>query len=199
MAKEEKDDLAAVRILVDALSSFENSERQRIIRWACEKLGVPYDVGTSHLITSPIKNLAGVGELTTEGGARKSVLDIKSFIEGKDPQNDKQLAAVVAYYYAFEAPEPLRKTSINFQDLIEACRLSQKKRPTNAGQTLINAAHSGYLDKAEETGSYKLNAVGENLVAMTLPGGQTKRASRRVKKALSQKKAVKNILSKKRR
>jgi hypothetical protein len=36
-------------------------------------------------------------------------------------------------------------------------------------QTLINAHGAGLLDTAER-GAYAINSVGENLVAMTLPG-----------------------------
>ena len=36
--------------------------------------------------------------------------------------------------------------------------------------TLNNAKNQGYLDSAER-GAFQINSVGENLVAMTLPGG----------------------------
>src|SRR3989344_4119686 len=179
MAKEGKDDLEAVRKLVDALSDFDNTEQERIIRWACEKLGLPSAVGISR--TLPPKP-GVVADFSSTGAidSRRPARDIKAFIEEKSPKNDRQLAAVVAYYYAFEAPESNRKASIGSTDLVEACRLAQKHRPKTPGQTLINAAHSGLLDKADETGKYKLNAVGENLVAMALPGGaEGRRSSKR--------------------
>jgi hypothetical protein len=53
--------------------------------------------------------------------------------------------------------------------------------------TLNNAVALGYFDRAGR-GAFKLNAVGENLVAMTLPGGETsKRRSRSKKKNKSTK------------
>jgi len=42
---------------------------------------------------------------------------------------------------------------------------------TNPTSTLNNALRSGYLDKGSKRGTFRINAVGENLVAMTLPGG----------------------------
>jgi hypothetical protein len=36
--------------------------------------------------------------------------------------------------------------------------------------TLQNARTLGLLDKAEDPGAFSINTVGENLVAMTLPG-----------------------------
>lgn len=158
------DDLEAVRILIDTLESFTPDDRDRIIRWAREKLGMPSapEGHTSSRLPSP--------GLSFDGPAR-GVKDIKTFLTEKSPHSDRQLAAAVAYFYAFEASGADRKDSIGSQDLIEACRRAGRRRPTNAGQTLRNAAHAGYLDKAAASGHYKLNAVGENLVAMVLPAG----------------------------
>ena len=164
-----KDDLGAVRVLVEILGPFEKDEQERIIRWAREKLGLTAITSSQPVLPSTNPVIVSDSKETTKTS------NIKSFVDGKDPKNDKQFASVVAYYYAFESPESQRKASIDSKDLIEACRLTQRKRPINAGQTLINAAHSGFLDKAEEAGRYKLNPVGENLVAMTLPSGEEKR------------------------
>jgi len=78
-------------------------------------------------------------------------------------------AATVAYYYRFQAPEPQRKTAVTANDLQEACRLADRDRLVKPAQTLINAHGQGLLDKAGERGSYAINTVGENLVAMALP------------------------------
>lgn len=185
-AKDTKDDFEAVRTLVEALTPFDENDQERIIRWAREKLGLAAGPSLSTLPPKP----AAVAEFspTPDTANRRSARDIKSFIAEKDPKNDKQLAAVVAYFYAFEAPESQRKASITASDVVEACRLANKHRPSRPAQTLINAAHSGLLDKAEETGAYKLNAVGENLVAMALPGGSE---GRRVIKRPTGKKKLK--------
>ena len=191
--EDKKDDLEAVRILVDALTPFDNTERARIIRWASEKLGVSYDVLVSRPSVTQSKPICASEIVLSETEEKKPLRDIKTFVNEKDPKSDQQLAAVVAYYYAFEVPTEQKKYSINSKDLIDACRLAQRKRPTNAIQTLINTAYSGYLDKAEDAGKYKLNAVGENLVAMTLPGGvSAKRAFPKGKQNSKKKGSKKN-------
>ncbi len=167
MSKDELDDFQAVRILVEALGPFPGEDRERIIRWAREKLGMP----TGHSIGGkapppPAPPPGGIND------PQVKPKDIKSFLQEKSPKSDQQLAAAVAYYFAFEANSSERKDAINFQDLIDACRKAGLRRPTNAGQTLRNSAHAGYLDKADEAGYYKLNSVGENLVAMVLSGGE---------------------------
>ena len=166
------DDLDAVRTLVDTLSPFEMEEQQRIIRWACEKLGItnvmPIGVGSGLQPSTiqpetPPKSIHSPGHTVTP-------LDIKSFVNSKKPSNDMQFATTVAYYFAFEASEAQRKESISSEDLQEACRKVGRERLQNPGQTLRNAHHNGLLDKAGDRGVYKINTVGENLVAVTLPG-----------------------------
>jgi hypothetical protein len=87
----------------------------------------------------------------------------------KHPKSDNQMAAVVAYYYHFEAPAADRKDSIGKGELIDACRKSDRNRPARPEQVLVNTYHAGLLDKAGPAGQYRLNSVGENLVAMVLP------------------------------
>ena len=102
----------------------------------------------------------------------------------QNSKSDNQFAAAVAYYYKFEAPADQRKDAINAEDLVDACRKAQRKRPNKPGQVLVNALHQGLLDKAER-GQYRINSVGENLVAMVLPsqdGGPTKRPMKKARK-----------------
>jgi hypothetical protein len=80
-----------------------------------------------------------------------------------------QFAATVAYYYRFEAPPANRGETINGDTLQEAARLAGRTRLSNPAQTLRNAKNLGYLDGGSP-GEFAINSVGENLVAMTLPG-----------------------------
>ncbi|HEB54835.1 MAG TPA: hypothetical protein ENI98_00745 [Gammaproteobacteria bacterium] len=186
------DDFEAVRVVVQTLEPFDSKDRERIIRWAREKLGM--HAGEVRQ-AAPVGTPPPTGEAQTETEAFgvpshvRSGKDIKTFVSEKSPSSDRQLAATVAYYYAFEAPETDQKDSIDKDDLIDACRKAGVRRPTNPGQTLRNAAHAGYLDRAD-TGKYRLNSVGENLVAMVLPesGGAPK--PKKKKKAAAKKKKV---------
>jgi len=176
-----KDDLEAVREVAATLEQFSNEERERIIRWAREKVGM----SVSESSVSPTTGRVGASpapaspSASQTGGAR----DIRSFIQEKDPKNDSQLAVVVAYYYQFVAPQDQRRDSITSADLVEACRQSDRARPLRPAQTLVNAYGQGLLNRGEQ-GHYSLNPVGENLVAMVLPDesgatGARRTASRR--------------------
>ena len=171
------DDLEAVRLLADTLQPFPSEDRERIIRWAREKLGM---VSTALNVTKSVPLLEpperpAIPVETTAGGT-----DIKSFVTQKAPKSDVHFAATVAYYHQFMAPAGQRKDSITKEDLVEACRQVPRKRPKRPAQVLVNAYQDGVLDRGR-TGHYKLNSVGENLVAMALPG--TAEAGKRPKKA----------------
>jgi hypothetical protein len=164
MAKTAPDDYEAVRNVVETLQSFDPKDQERILRWAREKLG---------LAAAPKEAAAPTGYASSHGDDKPSTvekpMDIKRFVDLKKPLSDSQFAATVAYYYRFEAPEPQRKPSITAADLVEACRRTGRERIKHAAQTLVNAHTQGYMDKGAERGTYVVNTVGENLVALALP------------------------------
>jgi hypothetical protein len=182
------DDLDAVRTMADTLKSFEAKEQERIIRWVREKLGL-----SEPSKTSDEKKDDNESEKDKE---RVGAIDIKTFVTQKNPSSDTQLAATIAYYYALAAPLAQRKDSISADDLRSSCRLiygtSRIKYPA---QTLVNAHNAGLLDKAGG-GLYKINTVGENLVAMTLPSSTS---TKRPVKKISTKPKVKRAKANKRK
>jgi hypothetical protein len=190
------DDLEAVRLIVEALKDFDNADQERIIRWAREKVGLP---AGSVAILPP-----GSGALRGEDVRMPPVAglvpneDIRSFITAKNPQSDTHLAAAVAYYYRFKASADQQKENITADDLQNACRMADRGRLTNPGQTLINAHHTGLLNKAGR-GSYSINAVGENLVAMALPDGGGSKKPTKAKLKGAKKKAKKKTTKRKSR
>lgn len=156
---ETKDDLEAVRTIITTLEKFDVNDQERIIRWAREKLGLSVAPQT-------LANQSGQVQPSNQSHIKK---DLKSFILEKNPTSDMQFAATVAYYYKFDSPDSEKKEAIDSQTLQDAARLAGRKRLSDPGQTLINASFNGMLDKTGEKGLYKINTVGENLVAMTLP------------------------------
>ena len=191
-----KDDLEAVRILTETLEPFEKKDRERIVRWALEKLGTP--VSTLKEISPPLPSSPPPSDNSQETPIQpeRGKTDIKSFVNSKNPGSAVQLAAVVAYYYHFEAPPELRKESINKEDLVVATREAGRRRQQRPEQVLVNAYHAGFLERTGESGQYKLNPVGENLVAMTLPETKGDGAKKSTKKLSG---AAKKRVSRKRR
>lgn len=177
------DEFDAIRTVVQTLEQFSPDQQKRMLRWTQEKLGLP----ATSPVTAPATPILATstdsaGPAPAKGGTTHGAsTDIKTFMEQKAPKSDNQFAAAVAYYYRFEAPETQRKETINKDDLVEACRMVQRKRPGKPAQVLINTLAQGLLDKTER-GQYRINSVGENLVAMVLPnqdGGNAVRAVKR--------------------
>jgi hypothetical protein len=172
------DEFDVLRSIVDQLKGLGTDDQRRVIKWACEKLGIDSPLGPSPTAqhSSHAPATGGVHHHTQMTGA-----NIKSFVEEKNPLSDMHFATVVAYYNRFMAPQ--KKEAIGAEDLQEATCLAGRPRLQNPGQTMINASASGLLDKVGR-GQYRVNAVGENLVALVLPGdGKTTPATTRKPKA----------------
>ena len=166
----------AAKLIVETLKDLDKAHQERALRFASESLGLtPALQPQTSVITG--QGAQPLGPRPMQVGSAHAT-DIKQFTASKAPKTDQQFAAVVAYYYRFEAPEPGKKESIAAEDLIEAARLAGRRRPNNASFTLNNAKNAGYLDNAER-GKFRISTVGENLVAVTLPGTDAAGANNR--------------------
>ncbi len=113
---------------------------------------------------------------------------IKDLKEQKQPRSANEMAALVAYYLSHEAPANERKQAITTKDIETYFKIADFRLPSKPQFTLINAKASGYFE-ALGNGEYKLNPVGYNLVAHSMPKVE-KRASQR--KAKGVRKAIKS-------
>lgn len=157
----------AAKAIVDVLHKLDKTSQTLAMRFAAETLGLQAMLQLQRP-PSPASQSLPASTPPGGGGATHST-DIKQFTAVKAPKSDQQFAAVVAYFYRFEAPESEQKESIDGETLTEAARLAGRRRPRKAIFTLNNAKNSGYLD-AVGSGKFRINSVGENLVAMALPG-----------------------------
>ena len=149
------DDLEAIRLVIQALEPFDSKDRERIIRWAEEKLGMsaaPAITSSGPIATSASARTTLNTTSALAPAASAAQKDLRSFVTAKSPKSDNQLAAVVAYFYHFEAPPELRKDSIGKDELIDACRQSGRNRPARPAQVLVNTFHAGLLDRSGEAG-----------------------------------------------
>jgi hypothetical protein len=179
------EDFDIAKAIVEKLKDVAPEQQERILRWVFEILGLKLQARDSIQSASPSQQ---VPALAATAVTTAPISDIKQFIASKLPKSDQQYATAVAYYYQFEAPESKRRETINPEILQESTRLSGRARLANAAVILRNAKNQGYLD-AVGGGEYKINHVGENLVAMTLGanGNGTKTAKPKAKKAKSKK------------
>lgn len=166
----EIEDFDTAKSIFEKLKDVPAERRKRILSWVAEGLGItlqaPHPAVSAPTFTPTVP---ATPPAPATHAPLPSVTDIKTFVATKAPKSDVQFAATVAYYYRFEAPPANRRDTIDGDALQEAARLAGRARLSNPPQTLRNAKNLGYLDGGSP-GEFGINSVGENLVAMTLPG-----------------------------
>jgi hypothetical protein len=197
MSQQAANEFDAAKAIVDALKGLDKQQQERAIRFASESAGLQGLASRSTEIPASGSSATITPDKTLASTPNRQV-DIRRFVESKSPKTDQQFAAVVGYFYQFEAPIDQRKTAISAADLNTAARLVGRKRPANAAYTLANAKNAGYFDPAGK-GMVRINSVGENLVAITLPEtaskgepASAKSGKKKLKKKASQKPAAKH-------
>jgi hypothetical protein len=188
-----KSDFMAAEEIKTILHGRDKIEQERIIRWVTESLGL---IATSSVLPTPAAaSTAPQPNVQLPGSSPPRSKDIKTFVKERNPRKDVQFAAVAAYFYRFEFPE--HKEVIVPKDLDEAGRQARGYGFKDPLRTLNNAVALGYFDRAGR-GAFKLNAVGENLVAMTLPssgaeanGGRPRRVRRARRKVRTRQRKAK--------
>jgi hypothetical protein len=165
----ELEDFDTAKAVFEKLKDVPAERRKRILTWIAEGFGIELDAPSPPPINPapPVPHSPGIPHTPIPPASQR--VDIKTFVAAKTPKSDMQFAATVAYYYRFESPPAIKKDSINGDILQEAARLAGRKRMPNPRVTLNNAKAAGYLDSSTP-GEFTINSVGENLVAMTLPG-----------------------------
>lgn len=171
------DDFDIAKAIASQVKDLSAERKERIFRWVAESIGLPALAprapAASHQPTHSPPMPSDNPPPPAAGGR-----DIKTFIASKEPKGDTQFATAVAYYYRFEAPPAQRRETINAEALQEATRLAGRTRLNKPLVTLNNTKRSGYLDSSSP-GEFAINSVGENLVAMALPGGAQNSTGRR--------------------
>jgi len=167
MAKKEEKTLGtAIDEIVRALEGLEPNARTTAVKAACSHLGI--SIGMAQ--TGSFAQSTSDGSTLTP--ARKDhdtqVNDIRTFKDEKNPNGSREMACVIAYYLQYLAPANERKETIMVADVEKYFKQAKFRLPKRIQQTLVDAKSAGYFDLAER-GSYKLNPVGYNLVAHTLP------------------------------
>ncbi len=168
-----KSDFIAAEEIKALLQGRDKNEQERILRWVAESLELPLVHSRARPQAHDPAPQVGDAEAPQPAGHAVAVraTDLRSFTQEKQPKSDMQFVAVAAYFLRFLAPESERKESMTTEDLQTAARLAQWRVFKTPSTTLNNAVQQGYLDSAGR-GAYRLNAVGENLVSMTLPAGK---------------------------
>ena len=188
MAKSAIDqELEAIKAITAALESLDKPARIRALQYAMQHLGLSQEGGGRQMPPNGLPN-RGTPEgdenslMSAQPKLRTSVVDIRSLRNQKKPSSDIEMAALVSYYLAELAPDGSRKDCMGADDIDVYFKQAGHPLPTQSQYTLPNAKAAGYFDSAGR-GLYKLNPVGHNLVAHTLPRAEGEVSLRAPKKA----------------
>jgi hypothetical protein len=164
-------ELEIVKEICQKLDGLEESKQTKILNWVADVLEIPRAQSQKFSETDKdISSAFGAAAHSSHVGeeaAKKKALDIKSFVQSKKPASDVQFVTAVAYFHQFEAIP--KKEVVSVEDLKDAVRLASWKRFARWDTPFSNAVSQGLLDRGKEKGTYKINSVGENLVALAMP------------------------------
>ncbi len=185
-AAEADSELRAMNTIVGALKPLRDDERKRVLEYVLVRFGaVPLQAPLSS-VTSP-DSMAPSTPSSIPSASGGAIQDIRSLKEAKNPKSANEMAALVAYYVSELATGSERKAEIDKNDIERYFKSGGFKLTSKSGQTLVNARHAGYLDPGSDTGHYKLNPVGYNLVVHRLGanggGGRNRRRNRSARKS----------------
>jgi hypothetical protein len=148
-----------------ALTPLSEDARGSVISYVFGRLGISLGQAAEPSYTpSP-----GRESMPTESAPRRGLVDIRTLKEEKQPSSAREMAVLVAFYLTELAPQAERKTEISADDVRQYFKQAAFKLPTAPEMTLVHTRNAGYLDPGSARGLYKLNAVGYNLIAHSLP------------------------------
>jgi hypothetical protein len=187
-------ELEAINKIIKALESLEVDEKKRVIEYTLTRLGLKVafnKIANNNLLENDLFPPEVKDDFLQPKSNQDIIRDIRSLAQEKSPKTAIEMAVVVAFYLSELAPSKERKEIISTEDITKYFKQASFKLPrgTSGGAaTLRNAKNAGLLDSAGETGKYKLNPVGYNLVAFSLPKSGT---IRKRKKKINKKKTIK--------
>lgn len=161
----------AIDEIVSALSSLPDAIRQVAIKAACDHLAIPIHNPPSAIETPAALGSKALAQLAPLADPDQ-VLDIRTLTQQKTPSTAQEMACLVAFYLQRKAPAHERKNTVTADDLKRYFIQADFPLPKRMEQLLINSKVAGYFD-SEGRGAYRLNPVGYNLVAHSLPRGDS--------------------------
>lgn len=157
-------ELDALNALVKALRPLPPESQRRVVDSAMVLLGTGHAQRAEATPSTVGPQGSAIGNVTAR--------DIRVLKEQKVPETANEMAAIVAYYLAEIVSPSEQKKTVDIADIKKYFKQAQYPLPSNVPMTLVNAKNAGYFDAAGG-GQYKLNPVGYNLVAHTLPRSQS--------------------------
>jgi len=167
------DEVEAIKAVLKALESLTPDARSSVAGYVLKRLGIAVSVEAAFLGAVTSQTPAG----PAEAAALSTPIHLEDLKKQKNPKSASEMAALVAFYLSELAPSAQRKKTVTAADIKTYFKIGGYPLP-EVQFTLPNAKQAGYFD-AVGNGEYRLNAVGYNLVAHSLPRSKDGAASGR--------------------
>lgn len=183
MAEHIDKEIDAIKAVLTALEPLTPEVRASVLGYVAGRLKIASpSLQQIESTSAPKPGVRAEPAVQAEALPRTTPVHIEDLKKEKNPRSANEMAALVAYYLANEAPAKERKDKITTDDIETYFKIAKYPLPRKTQFTLSNAKAAGYLD-AVGAGEYTLNPVGYNLVVHGLPrGANAKSAPRRKKK-----------------
>lgn len=162
MAETIDDEINAIKVVLRALEPLDPDIRRNVFDYVARRLGIAGPESAA-----PPATVIDVPKHPAEAAAKSAPLHLAAFAKQKSPKSANEMAAVVAYYLAEMAPASERRKTVNADAIKTYFKIGDYPLP-EIRFTLPNAKAAGYFDAVGD-GEYRLNPVGHNLVAHSLP------------------------------
>lgn len=161
----------AIKAVLSAIEPLSATARTSVLEYVIKRLQVSLAIPAAALPAGS-GFVPGASDLTKRPASDQTpdVTHIKQLKELKKPRSANEMAALVAYFLGEMVPANERRRSVNAKDIETQFKIAGFPLPDHVQMTLPNAKAAGYFDAAGE-GDYRLNAVGHNLVAHSMPRG----------------------------
>lgn len=184
-------ELKAIQTLLSTLEPLNKEARKRVIEYVFQRLELP--------LSSPQNKQPSITEESlqkksptyqTDESIKIHPTDIRTLSNEKQPKTDVERATLVSFYITELAPVEERKIEISPEDITKYFKQAGFPIPSRPRQVLVNTKNAGYLDPTENRGGYKLNPVGYNLIAFSLPSDGNSSPQKKKRKRVSSNKKV---------
>jgi len=93
---ENKNEFDTAKAISDLLTGIDKDRQQRILRWVAESLDIALHTKTHLPIDTAQVGLSGSASPSALASPRGQTVDIKTFMEGKNPKSDTHFVAATA-------------------------------------------------------------------------------------------------------
>jgi hypothetical protein len=183
-----KTEIQALETVLSALAPLDEGTRGRVLSYVQQRFGVATAEQPAAGRSPGARPESAPSE---EPAGREEVSDIRTLKDRKQPKSAVEMAVLVAYYLSEVAKPDERKSTIGTADITKYFKQGDYPLPSQPRVILHRAKNAGYLDPSDRA-QYKLNPVGHNLVAHSLPRSGAKGATTR-RRAVASAKTQKKI------